>query len=115
MISLRAAEMFSKATPSEAMFVSILDPSAGISHNYETYSAILDSGNIISGLKVSETDDNITIRSAESIDKVIAKNEIDELIKSSISLMPADLQKTMSEKDLVDVVEFISTLKKKTF
>ncbi|MBC8351996.1 MAG: c-type cytochrome [Planctomycetes bacterium] len=99
----------------EAMFVSILDPSAGISHNYETYSAILDSGNIISGLKVSETDDNITIRSAESIDKVIAKNEIDELIKSSISLMPADLQKTMSEKDLVDVVEFISTLKKKTF
>lgn len=96
----------------EAMFVSILDPSAGISHNYETYSAILDSGNIVSGLKVSETDDSVTIRSAESIDKIIPKNEIEELIKSSVSLMPADLQKTMSEQELVDVVEFISTLKK---
>lgn len=96
----------------EAMFVSILDPSAGISHNYETYSAILESGNIVSGLKVSETDDSITIRSAESIDKVIAKDEIEEIVKSSVSLMPADLQKTMSEQDLVDVVEYISTLKK---
>ncbi|MEO8498445.1 MAG: c-type cytochrome [Planctomycetota bacterium] len=96
----------------EAMFVSILDPSAGISHNYETYSALLDSGNIVSGLKVSETDDSVTIRSAESIDKVIPKAEIDEIVKSSVSLMPADLQRTMSEQDLVDVVEFISTLKK---
>lgn len=96
----------------EAMFVSILDPSAGISHNYETYSVILESGNIVSGLKVSETDDSITIRSAESIDKVISKDEIDEIVKSNVSLMPADLQKTMSEQDLVDVVEFMSTLKK---
>jgi putative heme-binding domain-containing protein len=98
--------------PKEAMFISILDPNAGISHNYETYSAILDSGNIVSGLKVNETDDSVTIRSAESIDKVIAKDEIEELVKSSVSLMPADLQKTMSEQDLVDVVEYISTLKK---
>jgi putative heme-binding domain-containing protein len=73
---------------------------------------LLDSGNVVSGLKVSETDDSITIRSAESIDKVIPKDEIDEIVKSSVSLMPADLQKTMSEQDLVDVVEFISTLKK---
>lgn len=98
--------------PKEAMFISILDPSAGISHNYETYSAILDSGNIVTGLKVNETDDSVTIRSAESIDKVIAKTEIEEIVKSSVSLMPAELQKTMSEQDLVDVVEYISTLKK---
>ncbi len=96
----------------EAMFVSILDPSAGISHNYETYTALLDSGNIVSGLKVSETDDSVTIRSAESIDKVIPKAELEEIVKSTVSLMPADLQKTMSEQDLIDVVEFVSTLKK---
>jgi putative heme-binding domain-containing protein len=96
----------------EAMFVSILDPSAGISHNYETYTALLDSGNIVAGLKVSETDDSVTIRSAESIDKILSKSEIDEIVKSTVSLMPADLQKTMSEQDLIDVVEFMSTLKK---
>lgn len=96
----------------EAMFVAILDPSAGISHNYETYQAVLESGNVVSGLKISETDDEITIRNAESIDKTIAKDDIEELIKSKISLMPADLQKTMSAGDLVDVVEFLGTLRK---
>ena len=96
----------------EAMFVSILDPSAGISHNYESYSVVLDSGNIVTGTMVNRTDEQITLRTVEAIDKTIRTVEIDELIKSKVSLMPADLQKTMSAQDLVDVVEFLTTLKK---
>jgi hypothetical protein len=34
--------------------------------------------------------------------------------KSEISLMPADLQKTMTVQDLLDVVEYLATLKKAT-
>jgi len=96
------------------MFVSILDPNAGISHNYETFNVILDSGNVVTGLKISETDESVTIRNAESIDKTLAKGEIDEIVKSPVSLMPADLQKTMTAQDLVDVVAFLQTLKKKS-
>jgi len=96
----------------EAMLLAILDPSAGISHNYETYSAILVSGNIVTGLLINQTDDQITIRDAEAIDKTFAIDEVEELIKSQVSLMPADLQKTMSADELVDVVEYLTTLKK---
>jgi len=96
----------------EAMFVSILDPSAGISHSYESYSVVLDSGNIVTGTMVNRTDEQITLRTVEAIDKTIRADEIDELVKSKVSLMPADLQKTMSAQDLVDVVEFLTTLKK---
>ena len=96
----------------EAMFVSILDPSAGISHSYESYSVVLDSGNIVTGAMVNRTDEQITLRTVEAIDKTIRADEIDELVKSNVSLMPADLQKTMSAQDLVDVVEFLTTLKK---
>ena len=96
----------------EAMFVSILDPSAGISHSYESYSVVLDSGNIVTGTMVNRTDEQITLRTVEAIDKTIRVDEIDELVKSKVSLMPADLQKTMSAQDLVDVVEFLTTLKK---
>ena len=96
----------------EAMFVSILDPSAGISHSYESYSVVLDSGNIVTGTMVNRTDEQITLRTVEAIDKTIRVDEIDELLKSNLSLMPADLQKTMSAQDLVDVVEFLTTLKK---
>jgi putative heme-binding domain-containing protein len=96
----------------EAMFVAILDPSQGISHNYESYQAILLDGTIFSGIKVSETDADITLRSAEAIQRTIAHAEIDELIKQKISLMPAGLEKTMKVGELVDVVEFLATLKK---
>ncbi len=96
----------------EAMFVSILDPSAGISHNYESYTAVLTSGNLVTGIVVSRTDQEVTMRNAEAIDKTYQMSEIDELVKSNVSIMPADLQKTMTARDLVDVVEFIASLKK---
>jgi putative membrane-bound dehydrogenase-like protein len=95
-----------------AFYESILFPSAGISHNYETYSAILNDGNTFSGLKISETDDSVTLKNTESIVRKIPKSDVDEIVKQPISIMPADLQKLVTEKDLVDVVEYLTTLKK---
>jgi putative heme-binding domain-containing protein len=105
------SEIGSKLSP-EAAFISILDPSAGISHNYESYTAVLNNGTIIAGLLVTRDDQNVTLRTTEAIDKTFAVDEIDEMIKSETSLMPADLQKTLSVQDLVDVVAYMKTLKK---
>lgn len=96
----------------EAMFVAILDPSAGISHNYETYTIALDSGNVLSGIIISDTDDSLTLKTKDAIVKTVDKEEIEFMKKSGVSLMPADLQKNMTAQDLVDVVQFLSTLKK---
>ena len=106
------SEIGSKLTK-EALLVSILDPSAGISHNYETYNIVLNSGNILSGILVSKTAESITIKTAEAIDKIIALSDIEEMVKSPVSLMPADIQKAMTAKDLVNLLAFLSTLKKK--
>ena len=105
------SEIGSKLTK-EAFFVSILDPSAGISHNFESYTAVTTGGLVVTGILVSRTDQSVTLRTAEAVDKEIPASEIDELQKSAVSLMPADLQKAMSAQDLVDVVEFMVTLKK---
>jgi putative heme-binding domain-containing protein len=98
----------------EAMFVSILDPSAGISHNFETYQAVLDSGTFLSGVKLSETDEAVTLKSAEAIVRTLPRDSIEDLTKLTISLMPADLQKAMTVEQLVDVVEYLMTLKSRT-
>ena len=97
----------------EAMFESILFPSAGISHNYETWTAVTDAGNTVSGIKVSDTGDAVVLRGADAITRTLKKSEIEELKKQSISLMPADLQKTMTAEELIDVIEYVQTLKKK--
>ena len=95
----------------EAFFESILFPSAGIAHNYEMYSVVLNDGNVVAGLMTSQTDQAVTIRNAEGINRTIPAGEIDEIVKQKVSIMPADLQKLLSEQDLVDVVEYLQTLK----
>lgn len=95
-----------------AFFESILFPSAGIAHNYEMYSAVLNDGNVVAGLLISKTDQAVTIRNKEGINRTIPAGDIDEIVKQKISIMPADLQKLLSEQDLVDVVEYLQTLKK---
>ncbi|GIW79208.1 MAG: hypothetical protein KatS3mg105_1015 [Gemmatales bacterium] len=97
----------------EAMFESVLFPSAAISHNYEGYVVELKNGTVFTGLIVSQDADSVTLKDAESIVRTLKRSDIESLNKMPISFMPADLMKTMSQQDLVDVVSFLTTLKKK--
>ena len=98
----------------QAMWESIIYPSAGISHNYETYTAALSDGTVFTGLLISETADAVTLRNVEAITKTIPKKSLEEpIVKQKISLMPADLAKTLSLEEMSDIVEYLMTLKKK--
>jgi putative membrane-bound dehydrogenase-like protein len=94
-----------------ALYEAILAPSAAISHNYETYTALLDDGRSLTGLLVSQSPTEVVIRGADGIDTTTPAGEIDELIKQPVSLMPADLAATLSVKELVDLVAWLETLK----
>ncbi|TWU06104.1 c-type cytochrome [Stieleria varia] len=96
----------------EAMYVSILDPSAAVSHNFETYSLLTEDGSTVTGLLISETDQAVTLRTSEGIDKTVAQDSIEILKKQSKSLMPQDLQRLMTVDQLVDLVEYLMTLRK---
>ena len=98
----------------QALYVSILDPSAAISHNYESYIVVTEQGLTFSGLLISETDDAVTLRNREGIDKTFQKAMLEEFEKQKQSLMPRDLQKLMTVQQLVDVVEFATTLRKQS-
>ncbi len=97
----------------EAMLTSILDPSAGISHNYENYIVLTVAGQVVSGLKMSETDQEVVIRTPEAIDRKFAKDEIEELKKDDKSIMPENLHHTIDQQGLIDIIEYMQTLKKK--
>lgn len=96
----------------EAMYVSILDPSAAVSHNFETYSILTVDGLAVTGLLISETDDAVTLRNSEGIDKKIDQEDIEIFKKQQTSLMPQDLQKLLTVDQLVNLVEYTLTLKK---
>jgi len=95
----------------QAMYEAILAPSAAISHNYETFTAVLADGRSLSGLLVSQSPSDVVIKGPDGIDVTVAADDVDELVKQPISLMPADLAATLSVDELVDLVAWLETLK----
>jgi putative membrane-bound dehydrogenase-like protein len=95
----------------EALYESVLVPSAAISHSYETYTAIMEDGRSVTGLLVSQSPDQVVIRGADSIDVMLPAGQVEELVKQPVSLMPADLATTLSADELVDVVSWMETLR----
>lgn len=97
----------------EAMLTSILDPSAGISHNFEGYVVLTADGQVINGLLMSQTDDEVVIRTTDAIDRKIMADDIESMKKSDKSIMPENLHHTVDQQGLVDIVEYMMTLKKR--
>lgn len=105
------SEIGSKLTR-EAMFVAILDPSAGISHNFESYILQTDSGDVATGLLVSQTEEEIVLKDAQGIERKFPREEVEEFKKQEKSIMPENLHHNFDEQGLVDIVEYMLTLKK---
>jgi putative heme-binding domain-containing protein len=96
----------------EALYESILDPSAGISFGYEAWQVELKNGDEAYGLIVSETPEEIAIRNNTGLVTRYKKAEIKSRERMKLSIMPAGLQQAMSVNDLVDLIEYLASLRK---
>jgi putative heme-binding domain-containing protein len=96
----------------DALYESILDPSAGIAFGYEGWSIELKNGDEAVGLITSETADEIALKTQNGITTKYKKSDIARRQRMALSIMPAGLQLTMSADDLVDLVEFLASLRK---
>ena len=96
----------------QAIYESILDPSAGIAFGFEAWDIELKDGDDAVGLIVSETADELALKTVGGAVRRYKKAEIARRTKQKLSIMPAGLQQTMSTDELVDLVEYLSSLKK---
>jgi len=91
---------------------SILDPNAGISLGYESYSLELKSGDEAYGLLASDSADEVAIKDLKGIVTRYKKSEIASRRQMKTSIMPTGLQQGTTTQEFVDLVEFLSSLKK---
>lgn len=96
----------------EALYEAILDPSAGISFGYEAVQLQLRSGDEAFGLKVSETAEEIAIKAMGGIVTKYKKGDVKQQAQMKLSIMPAGLQQAMTIQELVDLVEYLASLRK---
>jgi putative heme-binding domain-containing protein len=94
----------------EALYTSILFPDQGISFGFEGFRFELSDGSAAVGKIVSETADKVELQYMSSQQTVLKEN-INSRVKLESSLMPSNLQSSMSEEELVNLVTYLSSLR----
>ncbi len=95
----------------EAIYNSILFPDQGINFGFEGYRIELKDGSTAMGKIVSETEDKIDLQYMAS-QQTVDKSQVVSRTKMENSMMPGNLHSLMSQQELVDLVEYLSALKK---
>jgi putative heme-binding domain-containing protein len=90
---------------------SILEPSRTIAPSFETITVILKNGRLVSGVKVAETEQILTLGDQQGQKHMIAKADIDERQTSPLSTMPEGLEKRITEEEFVDLIAFLVSQK----
>jgi putative heme-binding domain-containing protein len=103
--------MIGKKASRENLFESILYPSKAIADQYIMWVIETKKGLQYSGLLVEDTPAAVTLRDGNGKDIKIDVKDIDTRTKSAKSIMPEDLLAYMTEDQLVDMVEYLFTLK----
>jgi putative heme-binding domain-containing protein len=99
--------------PKEGLLTSILKPSEGIGFGYEGWQMELKDGSSIVGIIASKTEDEIELKLAGGNKRTIKQSEIQSRKQLDISLMPEGLYQQMETQQLADLLEYLSSLKKK--
>jgi putative heme-binding domain-containing protein len=93
------------------LYEAILYPSNAILMEFENWVLKSKQGDVVAGLKVEDTPDHVTIKDTNAKYHDVDRAQIDRLVMQKISLMPENLSGTMTMKELVDLVEYLTTLR----
>lgn len=103
------AKLDAKLTPAEIV-KSILEPSEKIEEKYASYVFELDSGQVVTGMILDETADEVKVIEnplAQSEPRVIPKKEIAQRAKSDSSIMPKGLLDQLTRDEILDLVAYV--------
>ncbi|MEB2787315.1 PVC-type heme-binding CxxCH protein [Algoriphagus persicinus] len=99
--------------PKEAQYLSILHPDAGISFGYEGFMVKMKDGSTLGGIISSRTETDVDLKMPGGSVTPLKTSDIESITQMGNSMMPSGLEKTMSSQELVDLVEYLMTLKSK--
>ena len=93
----------------DKLLESIVEPSKEIKEGYQTFRVLTTNGQVVSGLKVTESNDEVVIRDANGRDVRVSKDDIDEIGPTKLSLMPEDAVARLSYDQFIDLLAFLKS------
>ena len=99
--------------PKEGQYLAILHPDAGISFGYEGWEVKFKDGSTMAGIISSKTETDLQMKFPGGVVQNYKMADVVSMKKMDSSMMPSGLQEAMSTQDLVNLVEYLTSLKKK--
>jgi putative heme-binding domain-containing protein len=90
-----------------ALLGNLVDPNAVIRREFISYVVTTKSGQVLTGLIAEQDAAALTLLTAENKRVKIARQEIDELVESDVSLMPEKLLETLTPQELRDLFSYL--------
>ena len=95
--------------PADAILLHVLVPDYEIAPGYRAYNVETRDGRTIFGRLESEAPNSLTLRDALSQPHAILRSQVVSMKESTISLMPNELERAMSEQELVDLIGYLKS------
>lgn len=99
--------------PKEQLYENIISPNAGVSMGFETTQIMLRDNTAAVGIVRSETNEELILGLPGGATNKVRKGDIAKREKLPVSMMPSGLNQALTQDDLVNLVEYLASLKAK--
>ncbi len=86
----------------------VFDPSLVIGAGYRSYTVVTTGGRVLNGLLAEDSPQRIVLKVQGGKQEIIARSDIDEFKVSEVSLMPDQLEKQLSQQEIIDLFAYIT-------
>ncbi|MFV0443952.1 MAG: c-type cytochrome, partial [Planctomycetaceae bacterium] len=94
--------------PKAELLAHILDPSRSVEGNFRSYTVVMNDGLVFNGMLAGESQTAIELIDTEAKKHNLVRQDIDQLIASTKSVMPEGFEKTIPQADFVNLLEFLT-------
>ncbi len=92
----------------EQLLSNVFDPSLVIGNAYQATTIVTDEGKVISGLVTEDSQQRVVLKVEGGKTEIIARDRIDEVTKSNLSLMPEGIEKQLKPQEIVDLFAYLT-------
>ncbi len=91
----------------DLLLSNLLDPNLVVGKDYTGYTLVTKTGRVLSGLLIEDSPQRVVLRVAGGQDEVVPRREVLRVDASPVSLMPEDLEKTITEDEFRDLIAYL--------
>lgn len=94
--------------PKHELLIHIMDPSRSVEGNFRIYTVSTIEGKVLTGMLAGETKTSIELVDTEGKRLPIQREDIEELVAGTKSIMPEGFEKQMTVAELTNLLEFLT-------